>query len=141
MGTVVLSLFLLGCTNRQVRNDYADRNLNASDDEEMVSDYGDTLEMDVVAEYAAENETVAIDRVDYDYETRQSYYSEYHRGTIHDRDGWCNVRAAQSKNAEIVGRLDDGDEVLYQLTGSNWYQVYDPYTEEFLGYVHKSRIR
>ncbi|MBQ1874218.1 MAG: protein kinase, partial [Paludibacteraceae bacterium] len=63
------------------------------------------------------------------------------RGRIHDKDGWCNVRAGQSNNAEIIGILYEGEEILFERTNSNWYEIYDPDSEEFIGYVHKTRIR
>lgn len=65
----------------------------------------------------------------------------YHLGRINDPDGWSNVRADQSQDSETMLTLDHGTEILYKTTSSGWYEVYDPETYEFYGYVHKSRIR
>ena len=67
---------------------------------------------------------------------------EYPKGIIRDKDGYTNVRSEASKSGQILTILHDGDVIYYnEVEGTNWCEVYDYNTTNFLGFVHRSRIK
>jgi uncharacterized protein YgiM (DUF1202 family) len=61
--------------------------------------------------------------------------------SVHDADGYVNVRKSMSTSSSIQQRLDDGAFVYISPTGSNWYHVSLSATGPYIGYVYYDRVR
>lgn len=67
--------------------------------------------------------------------------SAFRMGYITDpKDTYVNVRKGPGTDYAIIGRLNVGSFVFYQLASSDWVKIYDN-NKRMLGFVAKSRIK
>lgn len=66
-------------------------------------------------------------------------YGQSELGMINDPDGFVNVRADRSIDAEILFKINVNDFFLCEPTTDNWWKIVDFHGKT--GFVHKSRIQ
>ena len=72
----------------------------------------------------------------------KSYLFLCNLATVHDKDGYVNVRAKRTKDSEVVTTIKEGDLIYYTPSDvSDWWWVGLDYGNNFMGYVHKSKIQ
>ena len=65
-------------------------------------------------------------------------------GIINDPDGYTNIRSGPGTNFEIVGKINEGEGIVYwQNEDSNWWKVRKNLHggESIMGFVHRSRLQ
>lgn len=68
------------------------------------------------------------------------FASAEQKGVIHDPDGFTNLRAGQSADADIVARVNAGEVFEFEsVEGSEWWKV--TLNSGKTGWMHQSRIR
>lgn len=67
--------------------------------------------------------------------------AQFRHGFISDPDGYVNVRRTTSTRSAIERRIPDGASIFYIPEGNGWSAVYSDPGQNFMGYVHSSRIR
>jgi len=65
--------------------------------------------------------------------------AQSHLGVINDPDGYTNIREGRSIDAEIIGKMKEGEIFEFTESSNDWYKIKTNYGIE--GFMHKSRIK
>ena len=95
----------------------------------------DTIKWQYIVFFIYDSEGLSID-----IRKEQKKWYLQNPATVRDKDGYVNVREERSVSSKVVGTIKEGDVIFYTPSAkSDWWMVWHNY-EDYIGYVHKSRI-